>query len=117
MKNNTKNEDNLRMVTDSAFHWASSIVMLHSKSNIGSQSPIILWNRTFNLQRSNILNNNKAHTESNTNNNSVEIVDCYFDFSQGYEKALFKLGIQAKNASCMAKVAVGGCKGVHGCLT
>jgi len=38
------------------------------------------------------------------------------DFSEGDEKALFKLVIQAKNASCKAKVAVGCCQSIHGCL-
>jgi len=31
----------------------------------------------------------------------------YLDFSEGYEETLLKLGIQAENASCTLKVAVG----------
>jgi len=32
----------------------------------------------------------------------------YLDFSERYQKTLLKLGIQAENASCTLKVAVGG---------
>lgn len=43
----------------------------------------------------------------------VDWKDDYFDFSEGYEETLLKLGIQTENASCTLKVAVGSCKSVH----
>lgn len=46
-----KRKNYLRMISNSSFHGTTSVIVLHSESNIGRQSSIILWNGAFHLIR------------------------------------------------------------------
>ena len=107
---------NLRMVTNSSFHWPTSIVMLNSKSHIGNENAIIFWNSALNLQDQRHIKPQKPKGKRLKIYVKERNKDGYFDFSKGDQKAFLKLLIQPKNASCMPKIAVGGCKSIHGCF-
>lgn len=104
------------MVTNSSFHWPTSIVMLDSKSHIGNESAIIFWNSTLNLQNQRHIKPQKQKGKRLKIYVKERNKDGYFDFSKGDQKAFLNLLIQPKNASCMPKIAVGGCKSIHGCF-